>query len=103
MFNLGMPELVVIFIVALLVFGPKRLPELGKTLGRAINEFKRSSQEFKDHLETEVGTSEIKDELLKQQKELRDSLKTAEKPAEESKPEPSGEETKKEEPTSHAG
>ena len=101
MFNLGMPELIVIFIVALLVFGPKKLPELGKSLGRAINEFKHASQEFKDHLESEVGTSEIKEELLKQQKELRDSLTPAIKPAEESKPEVK-EETKKEEPESHA-
>ncbi|HLB25017.1 MAG TPA: twin-arginine translocase TatA/TatE family subunit, partial [Nitrospirota bacterium] len=38
MFNLGMPELIIIFIVALLVFGPKRLPELGKSLGRALHE-----------------------------------------------------------------
>lgn len=88
MFNLGMPELILIFVVALLVFGPKRLPELGKSLGRAMNEFKRSSQEFRDSLETEVGTAEIKDELLKQQKDLQDSLKVGpiETPALEEKP-----------------
>lgn len=74
MFNLGMPELIVIFVVALLVFGPKRLPELGKSLGRAMHEFKRSSNEFKESLENEVGTAQIKDELLKQQKELQESL-----------------------------
>ncbi len=102
MFGLGMPELIIIFIVALLVFGPKRLPELGKALGRAINEFKRASQEFKDHLEAEAGTSEIKEELLKRQKELRDSLTLANKPAEDVKPEIK-EETKKEEPDSHVG
>lgn len=74
MFNLGMNELIVIFVVALLVFGPKRLPELGKSLGRAMHEFKRSSNEFRESLENEVGASEIKEELLKQQKDLQESL-----------------------------
>ena len=76
-FNMGMPELIVIFIVALIVFGPKKLPELGKSLGRAMGEFKRSSQEFRDSLESEVEASKIKEDLLRQQKEVRDSLVSA--------------------------
>jgi sec-independent protein translocase protein TatA len=74
MLNLGMGELILIFIVALLVFGPKRLPELGKSLGRAMHEFKKATNEFKDSLETEVGTAQIKEELLKQQKEIQSGL-----------------------------
>ncbi|MBI5189502.1 MAG: TatA/E family twin arginine-targeting protein translocase [Nitrospirae bacterium] len=74
MFNLGMPELIVIFVVALLVFGPKKLPELGKSLGRAMHEFKRSSNEFKESLESEVGTAEIREQLLREQKDIQESL-----------------------------
>lgn len=55
MFGIGMPELVLIFIVALLVFGPKRLPDLGKSVGRALREFKRASDELKDEIGGELS------------------------------------------------
>ncbi len=54
MFNLGVPELVVIFVVALVVFGPRKLPELGRSLGRSIGEFKRATNELKRTWEDEV-------------------------------------------------
>lgn len=95
MFNLGMPELIVIFIVALLVFGPKRLPELGKSLGRAMSEFKRSSQEFRNSLESEVEVDKIKKDLAKEQRELKDVLNPLS-----DKPEDSG---KKEDSSPYAG
>lgn len=53
MFGIGMPELIVILIVALLVFGPKALPDLGKALGRGLREFKRASEELKEGLSTD--------------------------------------------------
>ncbi len=59
MFDIGMQELIVIFIVALLVFGPKRLPELGKTIGRGIAELKRSMEGVKEQIQSEIDSTEI--------------------------------------------
>ena len=58
--SIGMPELILIFVVALLVFGPKKLPEIGKSLGKGLAEFKRASDELKKTIETEIeqGKSE---------------------------------------------
>jgi sec-independent protein translocase protein TatA len=57
---IGMPELIVIMVIALIIFGPRKLPELGKSLGKAINEFKRASNELKNTLEEEIRTEEVK-------------------------------------------
>ena len=58
MFGLGMQELIVIFVIALLIFGPKKLPELGRSLGRGLAEFKRASEELKDGLAAELAAEE---------------------------------------------
>jgi TatA/E family protein of Tat protein translocase len=57
---LGLPELILIFVVALIVFGPRRLPEIGKTLGKALGEFKKASDELKNTIEREVRAEELK-------------------------------------------
>ena len=56
--SLGMPELVIIFVIALIVFGPRKLPELGKSLGKSLAEFKRASNELRNSLEEEIRVEE---------------------------------------------
>lgn len=52
--SVGTPEILLILLIALLVFGPQKLPELGKALGRAVREFKKASSELQETLEREV-------------------------------------------------
>ena len=52
--NLGFPELVFLFVLGLLLFGPKRLPEVGRQLGKIMSDLKRASQEFQSQLHEEV-------------------------------------------------
>ena len=52
--NLGFPEMLFIFVLALIIFGPKKLPEIGRQIGKAMAEFKRASNEFKYQLESEM-------------------------------------------------
>lgn len=63
---LGMPELVVIFVIALIVFGPRKLPELGKSLGKSLAEFKRASNELRNSLEDEIRMEEDRDRAAAQ-------------------------------------
>ena len=58
--SLGMGELIIIFTVALIVFGPRKLPELGRSLGKSLQEFKRASNELKHTLDEEISLEERK-------------------------------------------
>lgn len=58
MFGLGFQEVIIIFIIALIIFGPRKLPELGRSLGKGLNEFKKASNELKRTWEEEVKTEE---------------------------------------------
>jgi TatA/E family protein of Tat protein translocase len=53
--NLGFSEMLFIFLLALIIFGPKKLPEIGRQIGKALNEFKRASDEFKAQIQTEIS------------------------------------------------
>ena len=63
--DLGMPEMIFIFLLALVIFGPKKLPELGRQLGKALAEFKKASNEFKNQLEVEMMNIELEERAKK--------------------------------------
>jgi Tat protein translocase TatB subunit len=68
MFGIGMPELLLILALALIVIGPKKLPEIAKALGRGLAEFKRATDEMKSSFNEEVSTAKTRDNLLKEGK-----------------------------------
>lgn len=60
MFGIGMPELILIAVVALIVLGPQKLPELAKSMGKAMREFKKATSELKETLQIDEDVSEVK-------------------------------------------
>ncbi len=70
MFGIGMPEMLLILAVALIVIGPKKLPDLAKSLGRALGEFKRATTDLKDSIESETQFGEVKNAF----KELKEDI-----------------------------
>ncbi len=61
--SIGMPELIIIFVIALIIFGPRKLPELGRSLGKSLAEFKKASNELKSTLEEEIRLEETRSTL----------------------------------------
>lgn len=59
--SLGVPELLMIFVVALIVFGPRRLPEIGRTLGKALGEFRKATDDLKHTIQREVQVEELRE------------------------------------------
>ena len=59
--NIGLPELILIFALALLILGPKKLPEAGRVIGKAIREFQRAKDDIKEKLEKGINADEISD------------------------------------------
>ena len=62
--NLGFPEMIFLFLLALIIFGPKKMPEIGRQIGRALNEFKRASNEFKAQIEAEINQLELQEHQI---------------------------------------
>ena len=78
--NLGFPEILMIFIIALLVFGPKKLPELGKSLGKGLREFKKATDELKSNWDeqlkdVEKSVNEVKDTVHGATRDIENKIK----------------------------
>jgi TatA/E family protein of Tat protein translocase len=87
MFNIGLPELLIIVAIALIVFGPNKLPELAKAFGRAMREFKKATEEVKESFEAETKELEEYKHTLTDENLLADFAEQI------SPPEPATEET----------
>jgi sec-independent protein translocase protein TatA len=84
--SIGMPELIIIFVIALIIFGPRKLPELGRSLGKSLAEFKKASNELKSTLEEEIRIDEQRSTTEASKAATRASATTATPPAEEPVP-----------------
>jgi sec-independent protein translocase protein TatB len=78
MFGIGMPELILILAIALIVIGPKKLPDLAKTLGRAMREFKKATNEFKETLQIDEDLKDVKKAFDGLNKDIKDSVNAKE-------------------------
>ena len=84
--SLGIPEMILIFVVALIVFGPKRLPEIGRTIGKALGEFKKATDDFKSTIEREVRVDELKQLATTATAPVIDTVSRSEPPADPAEP-----------------
>lgn len=81
--NLGMTEILIILLIALLLFGPRKLPELGRSLGQSIREFQRGAKSIREEFEKAADVQEIKqikEEVSKPIEELKKPLETKQEP-----------------------
>ncbi|MCK5101071.1 MAG: twin-arginine translocase TatA/TatE family subunit [Desulfobacteraceae bacterium] len=75
MFGLGMPEILLILALALIIIGPKKLPDLAKTLGKSLGEFKNAAQDFKNSINIESSIADMDPPAEKIQKNVKDANK----------------------------
>ena len=74
MFGIGLPELIVIMVIALVVIGPSKLPDLARALGKGLAEFKKASQEIKDSFNLDEELSSIKNDTIDTINDFKDSI-----------------------------
>jgi TatA/E family protein of Tat protein translocase len=74
MFGIGMPEMLVILALALIIIGPKKLPDLAKSLGRAMREFKKATSEFKESIQLESELSDVKETFNDISADVKDAV-----------------------------
>lgn len=74
MFGIGMPEMILILAIALVVLGPKKLPDLAKSLGRAMREFKKATSEFKESIDVDTDLKDVKKTFDDMDTEIRETI-----------------------------
>ena len=90
MFGIGMPELLLIMAIALIVIGPKKLPDLARSLGRAMGEFKKATGELKKSMGADEDLGEVKNAFNEMNKEIKDAVTVNSLPSEENNTESTG-------------
>ena len=76
--NLGMSEMIFIFLLALLIFGPRKLPEIAREVGKFMAEFKRAGNEFRSQIETEIQNLELEEQIKKDAEKRETAMREAE-------------------------
>jgi len=74
MFGIGMPEMILILAIALIVIGPKKLPDLAKSLGRAMNEFKKATREIKESMDIDGDLKDVKKSFDELHTDVKDAV-----------------------------